>query len=448
MILNLKKTFKGGVHPKEWKELTKNFSFEAMPKPKQVIIPISQHIGIPAKPLVKKKDRVKAGEIIAEPEGFVSVPIHSSISGIIKDIHKEPNVSGSPKDAIIIESDFSDEIEMMEKLNFSSATPDQIKERVRLAGIVGQGGAAFPTFVKLTPPRDVKIEYVILNGCECEPYLTRDDHYMLERTDAVIGGLKLIMRALGVAKGAIGIEDNKKTSIDKISEACKNEQSVQVESLKTKYPQGAEKMLVKAVLGREIPPGKLPLDVGVVIQNIGTAVAVYDAVVNGEPQITAALTVSGGGIISPKNLLVPIGTSIQEVLDYCGGVKDNAVKVIVGGPMMGVAQYDFKAPIMKATSGILVLTDKEVNDYPETPCLKCGKCIEACPLGLEPTKLARYAQLERFGDAEDAKITVCMECGTCTFTCPANIPLVQWLRYGKQKVIKMQKQKHPELTEC
>lgn len=440
-LFSKSKSFKGGVHPSEWKELSENLAFEVMPNPKQVIIPLTQHIGKPANPLVKKKDEVKAGQIIAEADGFISSPIHSPVSGIVKDIHRENTVSGFPKDSIIIQANEENESEMMPPLDLSSVTPDEIRKRVKDAGIVGQGGAAFPTFVKLSPPENTKIEYVILNGCECEPYLTRDDRYMIERTEDVIAGLQLIMKALGVKKGAIGIEENKPEAIEKIRNATKFEPNIEVYVLKTKYPQGAEKMLIKAVLDREVPPGKLPMDVGCVIQNIGTAIAINDAVIKGEPEITAALTVSGGGIKEPKNLVVRVGTPLADVLEYCGGVKDNAVKVVVGGPMMGVAQFDFAAPIMKSTSGILVLTEAEVNEHPETPCLKCGKCIEVCPLGLTPTKLARFSQLERYDDAEDYDITTCMECGTCTFTCPANIPLVQWIRLGKQKVMVMQRER-------
>lgn len=435
------KTFKGGVHPEEWKELTALLPFEVLPIPKQVIIPISQHIGRPAIPLVKKKDEVKAGQVIAEQDGTISSPVYSSVSGIVKDIHCEPNVSGFHKDAIIIDANESNDIELMPPLDIEKLTTEEIRNRVKAAGIVGQGGAAFPTYVKLTPPQNVKIDYVILNGCECEPFLTRDDRFMLERTNDVVNGLKLIMKALCVTCGAIGIENNKPEAINKLREAVKFEPNIKVEVLQTKYPQGAEKMLIKAVLGREVPPGKLPLDVGVVIQNIGTAIAINDAVVKGEPQITAALTVSGNGIRNPKNIIARIGTPLKDIFNYCGGVTDDAVKVVVGGPMMGVAQYDFNVPIVKATSGILVLTHDEVNEFPETPCLRCGKCIEACPLGLTPTKLARFSQLERFDDAEKFGATVCMECGTCTFTCPANIPLVQWIRYGKQTVMKLQSER-------
>lgn len=437
------KTFHGGIHPKEYKELTENLAFETFPYPDEIILPLSQHLGKESKSLVKKGEDVKPGQMIAQAEGFVSAPVHSSVAGKVMSLGKEQTSSGFPKESIVIKRNGTVESEniLLEPLNPETITPDEIRERVALAGIVGQGGAAFPTSVKLSPPKDKVIDVVILNGCECEPYLTRDYRFMIERPDDLISGLKLIMKALGVNRGVIGIENNKPEAIELLSNKVKYVDGLEVVSLKTKYPQGAEKMLIKAVTGKEVPPGKLPMDVGAVIQNIGTAIAIHDAIVKGEVLITAALTVSGKGIKNPKNLIVPIGTSIQNVIDYCGGVTDDAVKIIVGGPMMGVAQFDLQAPVMKATSGILVLTKEEVAENPETPCLRCGQCVGACPLNLMPTKLARYSQLNRFEDAEGAGVTVCMECGTCSYTCPANIPLVQWIRLGKQKVLQMQKER-------
>jgi electron transport complex protein RnfC len=437
------KTFHGGIHPKEYKGLTENLAFETFPFPDEIILPLSQHLGKESKSLVKKGEDVKPGQMIAQAEGFVSAPVHSSVAGKVMSLGKEQTSGGFPKDSIVIKRNGTVESEniLLEPLNTETITPDEIRERVALAGIVGQGGAAFPTSVKLSPPKDKRIDVVILNGCECEPYLTRDYRFMIERPDDLISGLKLIMKALGVNRGVIGIEDNKPEAIELLLNKVKYEHGLEVVSLKTKYPQGAEKMLIKAVTGKEVPPGKLPMDVGAVIQNIGTAIAIHDAIVKGEVLITAALTVSGKGIKNPKNLIVPVGTSVQNVIDYCGGVTDDAVKIVVGGPMMGVAQFDLQAPVMKATSGILVLTKDEVAENPETPCLRCGQCVGACPLNLMPTKLARYSQLNRFEDAEDAGVTVCMECGTCSYTCPANIPLVQWIRLGKQKVLQMQKER-------
>ncbi len=438
-IFTGKKTFKGGVHPNEHKELTEHLAFEVMPNPKQIIIPLNQHLGKPAKPIVKKGDVVKVGTLLAEADGFISAAIHSSVSGKVTKITKNANVLGVPKDAIVIECSENNEYEFLEPLDFNSVTAEEIRERVKVAGIVGQGGASFPTYVKLSPPPDKVIEAVILNGCECEPYLTRDNRLMIERTEEVLKGLVLIMRALNVKRGVVGIEDNKPEAIHIMKQAVVDYENITVEVVKTKYPQGAEKILIKAVTGKEVPPGKLPMDVGVVIQNISTSVAIYEAVAKGIPLTNAPLTVSGLGINEPKNLLVPVGTSLADVIEYCGGVKETAKKVVVGGPMMGVAQYDFSAPVMKATSGILVLTEEEINNHEETPCLRCGMCVGVCPLGLEPTRLAKLSQLDRLEDAENLGITVCMECGTCTYTCPANIPLVQWIRLGKQRVLKMQR---------
>lgn len=437
------KTFHGGIHPREYKELTENLPFEIFPLPEEITLPLSQHLGKEAKPNVKKGDEVKTGQLVAQAEGFVSAPVHSSVAGKVMSLGKEQTSSGFPKDSIVIKRNGTIDSEkfLLAPLDPEKISADEIREWVALAGIVGQGGAAFPTSVKLSPPKDKVIDVVILNGCECEPYLTRDYRFMIERPDDLISGLKLIMKALNVNRGVIGIEDNKPEAIELLSNKVKFEHGLDVIALKTKYPQGAEKMLIKAVTGREVPPGKLPMDVGAVIQNIGTAIAIHDAIVKGEVLITAALTVSGKGIKNPKNLIVPVGTPIQNVIDFCGGVTEDAVKVVVGGPMMGVAQFDLNAPVMKATSGILVLTKDEVAENPETPCLRCGQCVDICPLNLMPTKLARYSQLNRFEDTEGAGITVCMECGTCAYTCPANIPLVQWIRLGKQKALQMQKER-------
>jgi len=439
------KTFPGGVHPREEKELSEHCAFESMPDPSIVILPLSQHLGKQAKPLVEKRASVVKGQVVAEADGFISAPVHSPVNGTVKSIGLESNSSGYRKDAILIVPSASAEGEdipvpvSFEALDPATVTPEVIRSRVKEAGIVGQGGAAFPTFVKLSPPEGKTIEVVILNGCECEPYLTRDDRFMIERPDAVIGGLKLILKALGVSRGVIGIENNKAAAIAAMQKAVETESGLSVCPLRTKYPQGAEKMLIKAVIDREVPPGKLPMEVGAVIQNIGTAVAVFDAVTRGEPSITAAVTVTGRGVKTPKNLIVPVGTPLREVIDYCGGLSDDAAKVIVGGPMMGVAQHDLNAPVMKATSGIVVLTRDEVRAEEETVCIRCAKCIDACPIDLLPTRLARLSQLNMLDEAERLGITVCMECGSCAYACPARIPLVQWLRLGKQRVMQQQR---------
>ncbi len=435
------KTFKGGIRPDEEKHFTEGLAFEYMPVPKQVFLPLSQHLGKQAVPQVKKGNPVAAGAVIALPDGFVSSPVHSPVCGTVAGLEKQNNVAGFPRDTVIITVDGQNEKIFFNPLNPETVTPGEIIKRVADAGIVGQGGAAFPTSVKLSPPKEKKIDCVILNGCECEPYLTRDYRFMVERPDSVVAGLKLIMKALNVKCGIIGIENNKPEAAGILSKYAEKEDNISVVMLKTKYPQGAEKMLIKAVTGKEVPPGKLPMDVGAVIQNIGTAVAICDAVIKGEPLITAAITVSGRGIKEPKNLIVPVGTPVKDVIEFCGGITDDAVKIIVGGPMMGVAQYDLSAPVMKATSGILVLTKDEAEGNEETACLKCGQCVDACPLNLMPTRLARLTQLGRYEDAERMGIAVCMECGTCAYTCPANIPLVQWLRLGKQKAAQIQRER-------
>ncbi len=439
------KTFHGGVHPPEEKGLSEHCAFETMAAPSKVILPLSQHLGKQARTVVAKRTKVEAGQLVAEADGFISAPVHSPVSGTVKSINREPNSGGYSREAVLIvpappvEGETVPVPHLFDVLDPGNITPEQIRERVREAGIVGQGGAAFPTYVKLSPPEGRTIETVILNGCECEPYLTRDDRFMIERPDAVIGGLKLIMKALGVSKGVVGIESNKPGSIESMTDATSGQDGLSVCALQTKYPQGAEKMLIKAVTGKEVPPGKLPLDVGAVIQNIGTAVAVWDSVTRGEALVTAALTVTGRGIVNPKNLIVPVGTPLEEVIAYCGGVTEDAAKVIVGGPMMGVAQYDLSAPVMKATSGVVVLTRDEVKQERETACLRCGKCVDVCPVNLLPTRLARYAQMDMLEEAEQLNILVCMECGSCSYTCPAHIPLVQWLRLGKQGVIHLKR---------
>jgi len=433
------KSFSGGIHPTEYKNLTSHLPFETLPTPAKVVLPLSQHLGAPAIPVVAKRDEVFAGQLIAEQNGPISVPIYSPVSGKVLNIASEDSVSSFPKESITIKCDEEFQITNLPAMDIESISAKEIRDRVQLAGIVGQGGAAFPTYFKLTPPKDKEIDYVILNGCECEPYLTRDYRFMIEFPEYLIKGLKLCMKALNVEKGAIGIENNKPDAIRVLLNATKDDKSIKIITLNTKYPQGAEKMLIKAVLNREVPPGKLPLDVGVVIQNIGTAIAIYDSIKFGSPQITAALTVSGLGIETPKNLIVPVGTPLIDILTFCGGIKEDAKRVVVGGPMMGTAQHNLNAPIVKATSGILVLTEKEINQYKETNCLRCGMCVDVCPLNLTPTKLARLSQLQRYEEAEEIGIFTCMECGTCSFTCPANIPLVQWIALGKKEISKIKK---------
>ncbi len=443
------RSFRGGVHPPEHKELTENKALEVMPLPAEIFVPLGQHLGKPANPLVKKGDYVRQGQVLAESSGFISAPVHAPVSGKVLKKVKGPVVGGTTADMLVIkpgepdppkEGEEAEPIDsspvLLPTLRFNVVTAKQIIDRVREAGIVGQGGAAFPTAVKLSPPPDKPIDWMIINGAECEPYLTRDYRLMLERTDELVEGIQLIGRALGEkVKLGIGIENNKPEAIRIVREAItKRSAAIEVFELKTKYPQGGEKMLIDAAVGRKVPPGALPMEVGCVIQNVGTALAIRDAVIAGEVPRMATLTVSGLGVVEPKNLQVTIGTRLHEVINYCGGAKENARRVVVGGPMMGFAAYSLDAPVVKATSGILVLSEQEVKEPPETSCLNCGKCTEVCPVNLLPGRIARLAELKRFEEARDLGIEVCMECGTCAFTCPAHKPLVQYLRMGKKYV--------------
>lgn len=440
-------TFRGGVHPHEEKELSQDRPLEAMPLPAILLLPVAQHLGRPAEAVVKKGEYVRQGQPIATAQGPISATVHAPASGTVTAVEIGGTASAFPGLMIAIKpgpppapKEGEDAIDpapiQLPAMSFAEATPAAIVERVREAGIVGQGGAAFPTAVKLSPPKDKPIEELILNGCECEPYLTRDYRLMLERPAETIEGVALCCKALGVTKAAIGVEDNKPLAIEALRKAAAAEShgmAIRVLAVKTRYPQGAEKMLIEAVLGRRVAPGKLPMDVGAAIQNVGTALAVREAVRLGRIPAEAVLTVSGHGVKRPANLIVPVGTPLADVIEHCGGFLEGAVRVIVGGPMMGVAQHDLSAPVMKATSGILVLTAAECAEPEPTACLRCGRCVEACPIQLIPSRLAKLAELGRAEEARDQGIEVCMECGTCAFACPAHLPLVQWLRLGKQQ---------------
>ncbi len=436
----MKKTFgHGGVHPPEYKELTENLALEPAPIPGRITVPLAQNLGKPAKALVQKGAEVRTGTPIGEADGYISAPVHSPVTGKVTGIGREYTASGALQDVVVIQPSEHQQQDFMPPLDPEACTVEQLTGRVLQAGIVGQGGAAFPTFVKLTPPKTKKIDSLLINACECEPYLTRDYRLILDRTQELLSGTRIIMKILGLHNSCIGIEDNKPEAIRKLREATGNDPGIEIVPLRTKYPQGGEKMLIKAILGREVPEGKLPMDIGSVVQNVGTAIAVHNAVVRGEPAISATLTVSGKGIRQPRNLIVPVGTSVQDVLDFCGGVVEGAVRILIGGPMMGAAQHSLKAPVVKATSGILVLTEGEIHTRAETPCLRCGRCVSVCPLHLTPTRLARLCRLGRFEEAEKLHITTCMECGTCAYDCPAHIPLVQWIRLGKQAVLRLQR---------
>jgi Na+-translocating ferredoxin:NAD+ oxidoreductase subunit C len=435
--------FKGGVHPDDHKELTAEIAISPMKPPSTVFVPLQQHIGAPCEPLegIDVGVQVKLGQKIADSSGFVSAPIHASVSGTIKEIGLFNHPLGRPVQTITIESDGKDTWD--EKIgpagDLDQLSAEELRKLIREAGIVGLGGATFPAHVKLSPPPEKKIDLVVINGAECEPYLTADHRVMLEKPEEIIFGLKVMIKALSAEEGIIGIEDNKGDAIAIMEAAVANEDKIRVVPLHTKYPQGAEKMLIQVTTGRIVPSGGLPLDVGVVNHNVGTAVAIANAIQTGKPLVERVLTVTGSGINNPLNLLVRIGTLVSEVIDDCGGLKDSTLKLIIGGPMMGLAQPNANLPVIKGTSGILALTDEDVCLAESAPCIRCAKCVEACPVLLMPTLIAQAAEHNLFKRAEKLYALDCFECGCCSFVCPSRIPLTQWIRIAKAEITKAKK---------
>lgn len=429
-------TFERGIHPNDAKGLTEHHQIIQANLPQRVVIPLSQHIGAPTKPEVTIGDEVKKGQLIGSPTSFVSAPVHSSISGKVIAIADFPQPSGRMVSSVVIESDGKDEgITFIDNPDYLTLDVDEIKDRIKNAGIVGLGGAAFPTSVKLSPPKEKPVDTVILNGAECEPYLTADHRLMVEHSQEIVMGLKLIMKALGVTEGYIGIENNKPDAIKAMEEGASGEPDIKVLSLKVKYPQGAEKMLIKAVKGREVPSKGLPMDVGVVVQNVGTALAIYEAIRYNKPLIERVVTVTGKGVKEHKNLMVRIGTLISELIEQCGGLTEDAAKVISGGPMMGFAQWSLDVPVVKGTSGILVLTKNECTSSDEySPCIRCGSCLDICPMGLNPSMLSILSEKGRYEETKDYNIFDCFECGSCAYVCPSNRPMVQFMRLAKSQV--------------
>lgn len=435
------KGFKGGVHPPDGKELTNAKGIVTLPVPEKVTIPLSQHIGAPAESLVKVGDMVKKGQKIGEAKGFVSVPVHASISGKVTAVASFPHPAGKNLPAIQIESDGLDEWsdDIKENPGYKNLSPDEIRSMIQGGGIVGMGGAAFPTHVKLSPPANKKIDTLIINGAECEPYLTADHRLMLEEPDRVVEGASIIARALSVSNIFIGIEDNKPDAIKAVADAAGSYKGIKVVSLKVMYPQGGEKQLIKAVSGKEVPSGGLPMDVGIVVQNVATAAAVYDAVRLGRPLIERIVTISGNGVNNPGNFRVRTGTSSLKLIEAAGGLKTGIGKVISGGPMMGMAQYNLDIPVTKGMSGLLFLPQNEVKSYASEACIRCGRCVAACPMGLLPNMLGIFAELDRFEQAEKANVMDCMECGSCAYVCPSRRPLVHLIRYAKADVMAKRK---------
>jgi len=436
-------TFRRGVHPDEYKNLTCHLPSRVLPLPEEVFIPLQQHIGAPCEALVAKGDMVKTGQKIADSNAFVSSPIHASITGKVAAVTSFPHPLGAKVPMIHIKREGDeDEWEFLDTpKEWESAPTEVLSKIVREAGIVGLGGAAFPTHVKMAPPVDKHIDHFILNGCECEPFLTCDHRSMLEDADRILQGMAMIMKILDVKNGIVGIEDNKADAIATMEARVKAlDLNFKVQPLKVKYPQGAEKMLIDAALGRKVPAGGLPMDVGVVVNNIATALAVYEAVVDGKPLIQRMLTVTGDGIENPGNITARIGTPFQVCVDACGGVKDDTSQVFMGGPMMGLVQYDLQVPTLKATSGIVCMLASQIKNTRHYPCIQCGTCVGVCPMNLVPTRIARLAETAKYDDCDAWGVFNCIECGSCAFVCPSGIPLVQWIRVGKVKSAE-QKQK-------
>ena len=432
------KTFKvGGVHPPENK-ISAGKKIEQLPIPKTVFIPVAQHIGSPSTAVVNKGDVVKTGQIIAKSSGFVSTNIHSSVSGKVKKIDVSADSSGYPKQGIFIDvegDEWMEEIDRTETLIKSFDLDGQkIIQKIQDAGIVGLGGATFPTHVKLVPPKGMKSEVLLINGVECEPYLTSDHRLMLEKADEILVGTQLLMKAMNVEKAVIGIENNKRDAIQLLTDKAKNYTGISVVTLKVKYPQGGEKQLIKAVTGKEVPSGGLPIAVGAVVSNIGTAFAVYEAVQKNKPLFERVVTVTGKSVANPSNFKVRIGTSTTELIEAVGGLPENTGKIISGGPMMGRAVVSLNVPVTKGTSGILIMPTEEAKRREYMECIRCSRCVSVCPMGLEPYLLMTCGQKQIFDRAENERVMDCIECGSCSYTCPSNRPILDYIRFGKAKV--------------
>ena len=439
------KTFRiGGIHPDENK-LSNDAVTQPAPLPKQAVFPMSQHIGAPAKPVVKKGDKVKVGTLIAEAGGFISAPIHSSVSGTVFKVDNAIHASGYLQPAIIINvegDEWEETIDRSTKLEtleqHPELTPEEIVNRIKAAGVVGMGGACFPTFVNLCPPPGAKPECVIINGVECEPYITSDYRLMMEKGDELIEGVKILMAGAKVNKGYVGIEDNKPAAIELLANKLQEKgiDNIEVVPLAKKYPQGGEKQLVDAVIGRQVPaPPAIPVNVGAIVQNAGTAVAVYEAVMKHKPLFERYTTVTGKKLAKPSNFLVRMGTSFGELIDLCGGLPEGENKVLAGGPIMGKAVNSLDVPVGKGQNAVTILTDDDAHRQAAQPCIRCAKCVSACPMGLEPFLLATGSALKKWDLLEKEMITSCIECGSCQFTCPAHRPMLDNIRLGKQTVM-------------
>lgn len=440
--MNIKTFSIGGIHPEENK-LSHEVATVVAPLPKQATFPLSQHIGAPAKAVVKKGDKVKVGTMIAEAGGFVSAPIYSSVSGTVFKVDSAVDATGYRKPCIIINvegDEWEETIDRSDKLETIDAhpelTPEEIVERIKVAGVTGMGGAGFPTFIKLCPPPTAKAECVIINAVECEPYITSDYRLMMEHADEILVGVEILMKGAKVTKAYIGIETNKPAAIELMAQKTANNPNIEVVPLKQRYPQGGEKQLVDAVIGRQVPaPPAIPVNVGAIVQNVGTAFAVYQAVMKRKPLFERYTTVTGKQIEKPGNFLVRMGTPFKDMIDLCGGMPEGDNKVLAGGPMMGKAVTSLDVTVCKGTNSITVLSgDDAVRKEPD-PCIRCAKCVGVCPMGLEPFLLATASAKKMWDKAEAEMITSCIECGSCQFTCPSHRPILDNIRQGKATVM-------------
>lgn len=438
-----KLTFRGGIHPYEGKELSKDHPIEKYLPKGDLVYPLSQHIGAPSVPCVKKGDTVLAGQKIADAGGFVSVPLHASVSGTVKGIEKRLNATGSMVDCIVIENDQQYQETEFQEARLEDLTKEEILNRIKEGGVVGMGGAGFPTHVKLAPKDPSKIEYILVNGAECEPYITSDYRRMIEEPEKVVKGLQVILTLFDSAKGYICIEDNKPDCIAKMKELVKDIDRIEVKEMMTKYPQGGERTLIYAATGREINSTMLPADVGCVVDNVETVISVYKAVILGRPVNSRVVTVTGDGIKEPKNLLVLAGTDMSELVDIAGGLKAKIAKAISGGPMMGFALYDLHVPCTKTTSAFLFLEHDAVSEAQEiqTACINCGRCVSVCPGHVLPARLAKLAERGDMAGFEALDGMECCECGCCSYICPAKRPLTQSIKSMRKMVLASRRKK-------
>ena len=425
--------FRHGVHPPEEKELTRALRIRRMPYANELVFPLRQHAGKPAKLCVKPGDHVERGDTLAEADGFVSVPIHASAAGVVTAVEWWPHPDGSMAMAVRLHVDkYAPQVARPRRVpHWEGLSPDEIVRAVQDAGVVGLGGAAFPTHVKLRPPPGTTVHTLIINGAECEPYLTSDHRTMAEYPSRVMFGIRVMMHTLGVARCVVGIERNKPDAIAAMQAAVPGDLDVQILPLTVKYPQGAEKMLVQSVTGIEVASGKLPASVGVIVQNVGSVSAIAEVFETGLPLIERIVTVTGHGLREPANLIVPVGTKLRDLLAFCGGVAADAAEVIVGGPMMGLSQANLDAPVVKGTTGVVVLAQREVRGARTYPCIHCGSCLDACPMFLNPSLLGDLARATRYEEMEASHLADCMLCGSCAYVCPSNIPLAQLFQASK-----------------